>query len=83
MEAAVVWRIPLPGTVGVTLVSPVSWFILGAVVLDEGKEYPIIIILKISISANVKEPVDLLLWVVKGVRLAEHGVQHGDVCSVR
>ena len=52
MKAAVVWRLPLHGTVIVTFVSAMAWFILGAVILDEGKIF-IIILVKITITVHI------------------------------
>ena len=83
MVPAVVWRIPLPGTLGLALVSSVVWLILAPIILDECEGDSIIIFIKLTITINVKEELDLLLWISLDVSLAEHRVQHGQVGRVR
>ena len=69
------------GTLGVTLVSSMAWFILATIILDECKVISIII--KLTISIDIQENLDLFLGVSPDVRLAEHRVLHGQVGCVR
>ena len=82
METAVVWRFPLLGTLGVTLEPSVTWFILAAVILDECKIDSIVILVKIPITINIEEYLDLLLCPSLNVSLAKHGIQHGQIGRV-
>ena len=82
MITAVVWRLPLPGTVVVTLVSAMAWFILGAVILDEGKIF-VIILVKITITVHIKKDMDLFLREVENISFAKHCIEHAEVSGVR
>ena len=75
MVSAIVWRIPLHGTVGRTFQSSMTWFITGSVVRNEGKIYPVVILVKLAISINVQENLDLFLWMTPDISLGKHGVQ--------
>ena len=80
--ATIVGRLPLPGTLGVTLVPSVTWFIPAAIILNEGKIFSIIFFIKLTISVNIQENLDLFLRVVQNVRPTEHCVQHAQVGRV-
>ena len=54
MVAAIVWWIPLSGTIGRTFQPSMTWFVASSVVSNEGKIYPIFILIKLAISINVQ-----------------------------
>ena len=53
--------------------------IAGSVVGNEGKVYPIVILIKLTISVNVQENLDLFLRMTLDISLGEHCIQHGQV----
>ena len=79
MVSAIVWRIPLHGTVRSTFKPSMTWFIAGSVVSNEGKVYPIVILIKLAISVNVQENLDLFLRMTLDISLGKHRIQHGQV----
>ena len=56
-----------------------TWFITGSVVRNEGKIYPVVILVKLAISINVQENLDLFLWMTPDISLGKHRIQHGQV----
>ena len=51
-----------------------TWFITGSVVRNKGKIYPVVILVKLAISINVQENLDLFLWMTPNISLGKHGI---------
>ena len=59
-----------------------TWFVAGSIVSNEGKIYPIVILIKLTIAIIVQENLDLFLSMNSDISLGKHGVQHGQVCCM-